>query len=435
MNINSSTIANNKTKHLIVVSYDAFSAKDWEYASALPNLSDLINRGSWSNKLRSVYPSLTYVVHSTIVSGCLPDRHGVYHNNPLQPFVDEKEQDWHWYRSDIKVPTIYDIARENGMDTASILWPVTAKAGIKYNLPEVAAVRGENQIIKVLRNGSPLFCLEMEIKFGKYRKGVDQPQLDDFSTMCACETIIKKKPELLLLHLIDVDDSKHKYGTESSETRAAIDRMDSRLGSIIKAVEDSGLSDSTAIVVLGDHGQLDVQKKVHLNNLLYEAGFIWLQDGKYRWDAYIQSAGGSAYIHIRDDDKVVEDKVLKILADAMEDSSYGIERILNRVEMDKMGVAKNNNWMIEAKEGYSLEESLSDSIIVNLELQGIRYATHGYSPYKNNYTSNLIVSGPGIRKNFFIGEMEMTDVAPTLATILGLTMENIDGKTVYQIFD
>lgn len=435
MNIDSSTTANDKTKHLITVSYDAFSAADWEYAATLPSLASLIKNGSWSNKLKSVYPSLTYVVHSTIVTGCLPDRHGVYHNNPLQPFVDEKDQDWHWYRSYIKAPTIYDIARENGMDTASIMWPVTAKAGIRYNLPEVAAVRGENQIIKVLRNGSPLFCLEMEVKFGKYRDGVNQPELDDFSTMCACETILKKKPELLLLHLIDVDDSKHKYGTASSETRAAIDRMDNRLGRIIKAVEDSGLSDSTAIVVLGDHGQLDVHKKVHLNNLLFDEGLIWLQDGKYQWDAYIQSAGGSAYLHIKEDVKEIEDRALKLLADALEENCCGIERILNRFEMDKMGAAKIADRMLEAKEGYSFEESLSDAIIMDLKLQDIRYATHGYSPNKNNYTSNIIVSGPGIRKNFYIGEMEMTDVAPTLAAILGLTMEDIDGKTAYQIFD
>lgn len=101
--------------HLIVISYDAFSEDHWEQAKRLPNLAKLIAGGMSTHKLRTFYPSLTYVVHSTISTGVYPARHGIYHNNPLQPFVEEKEQAWHWYRRDIKVPAIYDAAHEAGL--------------------------------------------------------------------------------------------------------------------------------------------------------------------------------------------------------------------------------------------------------------------------------------------------------------------------------
>lgn len=180
-------------KHLIVISYDAFSEDQWEMASRFPNLSKLIKNGAHSNQLKSVYPTLTYVVHTTIATGVYPDKHGIHHNNPFQPFVKEKEQSWFWFRNAIKVPTIYDAAREHNMSTAGILWPVSGKSSIQYNIPEIRAINNENQALKVLKSGSPLYCIEMELKYGRLRKGIEQPYLDDFTTKCAMETIKRKK--------------------------------------------------------------------------------------------------------------------------------------------------------------------------------------------------------------------------------------------------
>ena len=84
---------NKKTaKHVIFISYDAFSEDNWEKAKSLPNLSKLIKKGAYTNKLRSVYPTLTYVIHTTYVTGLYPDKHGISHNNPLQPFIPDKSK-------------------------------------------------------------------------------------------------------------------------------------------------------------------------------------------------------------------------------------------------------------------------------------------------------------------------------------------------------
>ncbi len=164
----------NKKKHLIVISYDAFSEDNWGLACKLPHMAELIKKGTYTTKLKSIFPTLTYVAHSTMVTGVYPNRHGIVQNNPFQPFIEEKNQRWFWYRDDIKVPTIYDQAKKQGLVTAGILWPVTGKAGITYNLPEVVAINKENQGLKILKNGSPLFCLRLALKYGKIRKGVGQ---------------------------------------------------------------------------------------------------------------------------------------------------------------------------------------------------------------------------------------------------------------------
>lgn len=422
-------------KYLVVISYDAFSEDNWDMASRQENLSKLLHNGTFSTKLKSVYPTLTYVVHSTMVTGVYPDKHSIFHNNPLQPFVGEKDQSWFWFRKDIKVPTIYDAVKEHKMTTAGILWPVTGKSSITYNIPEIRAIGSENQALKILKNGSPLYSIRMEMKYGQYRKGIEQPYLDDFTTMCAVDTIKNKKPNLLLVHLIDLDDAKHAYGTDSKEIEDVILRMDKRLGDIIKAVEDAGMKEETVFLIIGDHGQINIRYKVRLNRLLKEKGLIYEENGEMAWRAYIQGAGGAAYLHIKEGDEEAKRVTLEILHQAMDEDYYGIESIYTRNELNKFHIGQSVQYMLEAKSGYCFDDSLLEPVITDLKEQGIKYATHGFSPNKTNYKCNLVVSGNKIKSEYQIGDIKMVDIAPTMAKILGIDFNNCDGRVISEIFD
>lgn len=419
---------------MVVISYDAFSEDNWEKARSLPNLSGLIENGAWSTKLKSVYPTLTYVVHTTMVTGVYPDKHGIYHNNPFQPFIKEKEQSWFWFKKDVKVPAIYDAVKAGNMKAAGILWPVTGKASLRYNIPEIRAIKKENQALKILRNGSPLFSIRLEKEFGRFRKGIEQPYLDNFTTMCAADTIKRKKPNLLLMHLIDLDDAKHEYGTDSPEVEKVLVRMDKRLGDVIKAVEEAGLKKDTVFLVVGDHGQINVRYKVKLNMLLKEKGLIYEENGEMKWRAYLQSAGGSAYLHLKENDTEALELALNILNKAITEDSYGIERLYTRKELDGFHAAASVSCMLEAKAGYCFEDSLEGPVISDLKEQGIKYATHGFSPDKPDYKCNLVISGDCIKKGYQLGEIRMVDLAPTMADILGIGFDHCDGRALNEIF-
>lgn len=423
-----------KAKHVVVISYDAFSEDNWEKASKLPSLSKLIKNGAYTTKLKSVYPTLTYVVHTTLVTGVYPDKHGIYHNNPFQPFIPENEQSWFWFKKDVKVPAIFDALKEHQMKSAGILWPVTGKASINYNIPEIRAINKENQALKILRNGSPLYSIEMEIKFGKLRDGIKQPYLDNFTTMCAADTIKRKKPNLLLMHLIDLDDAKHEHGTDSPEVDKVLFRMDKRLGDVIEAVQNAGIMDDTVFLVVGDHGQINVKYIVRLNKLFKEKGLIYEENGEMKWRASLQSAGGSAYLHLRGNDTEAEQLALDILKKAMTEEYYGIESIYTRKELDAFHAAPAASYMLEAKPGFCFSDSLDGPVVNALQEQGIKNATHGYSPDKADYKCNLVISGDCIKKEYQLGEIQMTDIAPTIANILGIDFHNCDGRSLNEVF-
>lgn len=236
------------------------------------------------------------------------------------------------------------------MSTAGILWPVSGKSSIQYNIPEIRAIKNENQALKILKSGSPLYCVDMELKYGRIRKGIEQPYLDDFTTKCAIDTIKRKKPNLLMMHLIDLDDAKHAYGTDSDEVKQVITRMDKRLGDIMQAVDEAGMKDDTIFLILGDHGQFNVRYRVHLNNLLQEKGLIYEENGEMKWRAYFQCGGGAAYLHIRQGDEEAEQIALAVIGDHMRDESSGIEKLYARDELDFFMWAKPQSICLRLRE-------------------------------------------------------------------------------------
>lgn len=422
-------------EHVIVISYDAFSADNWEEAQALSNMAGLIAAGAAGNKLKSVCPSLTYVAHATMVTGVYPDRHGIAHNNPLQPFVNDKQQSWYWFRNAVKAPVIYDALKAAGMKTAGILWPVSGDSSIRYNMPEIVAINNENQALKVLRHGSPLYCIANALRFGHILKDKGQPYLDDFSTRCAVDTIKRKKPNLMLLHLIELDDAKHRYGTDAPGVSDAIARADKRIGDIVGAVKEAGIADKTVFIILGDHGQKNVRYRVYLNNFLEQNGLISRANGEKIWRAYFQSTGGAAYLHIKPGDEEAEQLCAALVRQLIAEGTYGIEALYDRAALDKYHIHPSAGYMVGARAGYEFADELGDINIEDLSEKGIARGNHGYFPDIDDYNCNIVISGAGIKSGVRLDHMELTDIAPTIAKILGVAFEDCDGRSPDGIFE
>lgn len=73
---------NKLTKHLFVISFDCLSALDFPFLEKLPNFNQLLNNGSYCRTVETIYPSVTYPCHATIVTGNFPNRHGMQFDGP-----------------------------------------------------------------------------------------------------------------------------------------------------------------------------------------------------------------------------------------------------------------------------------------------------------------------------------------------------------------
>nr|WP_234288480.1 alkaline phosphatase family protein [Listeria ivanovii] len=420
-------------KHLFVISLDALGALDLKDTSELPVLHELIHSGTHIEEIETIYPSLTYPAHTTIVTGHYPNTHGIVNNTKIQPQKDSP--DWYWYKKAIQVPTLYDLASEKGMTTAAFLWPVAAKSGIDYNIAEIFPNRfWLTQMMVSLNGSSPLFLIDMNRKFGHLRKGINQPALDTFLTASVVDTIKTKKPDLLLTHLVDMDSMRHAHGVHSLEAKAALKRHDNRLGQIIQATKEAGIYENTVFAVLGDHYQLDVTHAIRLNVLFAEEGWLQVVDSRITdWQVYAKSCDGSCYIYTKDEKLIPA--IMKLLQ-----KMKGIEAIITNEEISRRGADHNAALMVEGKLGYYFMDDIygpAKEVVTKdmLGKPGYYSAVHGYSPEKENYQTTFVFNGPGIKAGAKIANARLIDAGPTFAKILGLQFPNTAGSTLSDIFE
>ena len=408
-----------KNKYVIVISFDAVSEEDLEFLSKQPNFSKLIKNGALIKNVESVYPSLTYPAHATIVTGKYPKNHGVI-NNTVLDFKNDNP-DWYWYRKYIKGDTIFDLAEKSGMKTCSILWPVTARSKITYNMPEIFCTkRYDNQILKSALAGSKIYQVNMNKKFGYLRQGMEEPYLDNFATEVAKKTIRELKPNLILLHLIDSDSQKHKYGIENKEVIESLKRHDERLGEIIESLKLAGIYEDSTIIALGDHSQINVNNVIKLNSILMKNDLINVNGNKIKsYKAIAKSCDGSSYIYLKNKNDVeTRKKVRDILNELKNKYSNVIEEVYNNEEIKNLGADINASFMIEAKRGYYfIDDFLGEAIEVIDESSKIKHklrASHGYLPSRDNYKTFFIAYGKTIKKGVVLEKGKLINHGPTI---------------------
>ena len=421
-----------KNKYVIVISFDAVSEEDLEFLSKQPNFSKLIKNGALIKNVESVYPSLTYPAHATIVTGKYPKNHGVI-NNTVLDFKNDNP-DWYWYRKYIKGDTIFDLAEKSGMKTCSILWPVTARSKITYNMPEIFCTkRYDNQILKSALAGSKIYQVNMNKKFGYLRQGMEEPYLDNFATEVAKKTIRELKPNLILLHLIDSDSQKHKYGIENKEVIESLKRHDERLGEIIESLKLAGIYEDSTIIALGDHSQINVNNVIKLNSILMNIDLINVNCNKIKsYKDIDKSCDGSSYIYLKNKNDVeTRKKVRDILNELKNKYSNVIEEVYNNEEIKNLGADINASFMIEAKRGYYfIDDFLGEAIEVIDESSKIKHklrASHGYLPSRDNYKTFFIAYGKTIKKGVVLEKGKLINHGPTIAKILEIDLRDCDG--------
>lgn len=421
-----------KNKYVIVISFDAVSEEDLEFLSKQPNFSKLIKNGALIKNVESVYPSLTYPAHVTIVTGKYPKNHGVI-NNTVLDFKNDNP-DWYWHRKYIKGDTIFDLAEKSGMKTCSILWPVTARSKITYNMPEIFCTkRYDNQILKSALAGSKIYQVNMNKRFGYLRQGMEEPYLDNFATEVAKKTIRELKPNLILLHLIDSDSQKHKYGIENKEVIESLKRHDERLGEIIESLKLAGIYEDSTIIALGDHSQINVNNVIKLNSILMKNDLINVNGNKIKsYKAIAKSCDGSSYIYLKNKNDVeTRKKVRDILNELKNKYSNVIEEVYNNEEIKNLGADINASFMIEAKRGYYfIDDFLGEAIEVIDESSKIKHklrASHGYLPSRDNYKTFFIAYGKTIKKGVVLEKGKLINHGPTIAKILDIDLRDCDG--------
>ncbi len=426
-----------KPNRVMVISFDAVGREDLPVLQSLPNFRCFLENAALCDHVNSVYPSLTYPAHTSIVTGRMPKNHGIVNNTKLQP--GRERPDWLYKRKYIRSTTLYDEAKKKGLRTAALLWPVTGGSKIDYAVPEIMVTRRwQNQIFLNAVNGPLCYQLEVNGKFGHLRDGIRQPALDHFIQAAALYTIEKYRPELFLLHLTDVDAARHRYGVRHKEVEAALKRHDRRLGEILKKLADTGKMEETCIFLLGDHYQKNAGKIAYPNYFLHQEGLLRVKNGRiFDWMAAAKSCDGSCYVYLHKKlrtDLGLQRRVRELMEDLQKREDYGIGQIYSAKEAATLGADPDCFMMAEAKEGWVFLDGFGQPArhVEEEKAHWIR-GTHGYLPHGEAYQTFFAAKGCGIRAGRVEREVALWDEGATIAGLMGLDLGNTDGQIIREI--
>ncbi len=425
---------------LLIVSVDGMRGEYYsnpeKYGLKIPVLRSLMARGSHADGVLGVFPTVTYPSHTTLITGCPIGRHGILANGVFDPPSGPSTGRWYWDYSSIKVPTILDAAKQAGWTTAAIGWPVTVGAPADWLFPEAwVPEKFDDRLIAMSEASKPRDLLAAVLTRFDLGPSVCN---DEILTRVARYIVETYKPRLTLLHLVDADHEQHGHGPGSPECITALEKIDTCIGELLESYRKAGMLDRTLVAIVSDHGFLAINKQFNVNVVLRKAGLIrFATEGDKRaseWDAAGWTSGGSCAIVLRNpDDKSLQEKILAALAPYATGTGAPIRRILERDEVAKLGSNPQAFIMLDPADGFTFGSRLAGEPVAEFGKAGTTHGMHGQLPDRPGLEAALIVAGPGVRPGVSLKQVRMIDIAPTLATAMGLALPQAVGHPIDEL--
>jgi predicted AlkP superfamily pyrophosphatase or phosphodiesterase len=395
-----------------------------------PNLQRIARDGAFATGVRNALPTVTYPNHTTLVTGVWPSVHGIASNTTFDP-LRKNEEGWYWYSPDIKVPTLWDAVHARGAVTASLGWPVTVdNRAIDNDIPEYWRARNAEDIKLVHSLSTPGLPEAVEALAHVTLADVfdTTPAADEAKARMAAAIIALKHPAFFTVHLSSLDHMEHLHGPGSPEAYEALSRIDAAVGALVAAARRE--QPCLTVVIVSDHGFAPVSHDVNLGAAFVEAGLIRLDAaGKpVSWDAAPWISGGSAAVVLaRPDDAALRDKVAALLDRLRSDPASGINRVVSRPEIAAMGGGQGADFFVDASIGYEFGGKLAGPLVT----PGSQKGTHGYFPEHPEMQATFLIAGPRVSAHGSLGEMDMRDIAPTVARLLDVALPSASGRAVF----
>ncbi len=378
-------IQNNKqaledNPYVIMISLDGFR-HDYIKKYSPPFLSSLEERGIRASKLYSIFPSKTFPNHYSLATGLYADKHGIVANKFYDPkrretyrLGDSKTtRDGTWYKGS----PLWLSVRDQGLLSASYFW-VGSDANIRgqhpnYYLPYEQSKPGEERVKQIV-------------------KWLKMPKT--------------KRPHLLQLYFHYVDSAGHHFGTDSSEVKRAIMKVDKLISTLHKKV--SKLNIPINFVIVSDHGMINIKPE----------GSLFL--GKYHNRSEVKFEGrGTISIGYVKDKKNIE-KIRTKLEKISGMTVFTQETLPKRFHYNS---PRTGDLILLADSGFYIYPNKSEG-------DKATGGTHGYDPIKTDEMGGLFLAfGPNIKASGEVPAFENIHVYPFIMNLLGLEVKRaIDGK-------
>lgn len=406
-----------------------------EGRSTMPVLSQLAREGIAGEALVPVRPDTPFPVHATLVTGQPPAVHGIVADRLIGERGVQSVRFWHASR--LTAPTLWDRARERGLEVVALDWPSTVGAGIAWLLPALDPVRENDTWLALERQtASPrLFAAVMDLApkeaSAPGSRWPDPTERDALVAEVACRlAAVPDPPRLWMLRLVGPDPVLRERGPRHPDVDRAFGRADAELGRILDCFAGADLLATSAVVVVGDRALEPVHTALEPNRWLAEAGLVDVSgDGRdiVAWRALSRSNGGSAFVYARDAAAAIEAKEV-LSASAALTRSF---RVVPATELQAFRSDPQAWFGLEAARGFAFGDAVDRPPIH----AAADRAAAGHLTPDRVAPAGFAAWGQGLRRGVTAPEVYVEDVGPTVAALLGLGLGEVDGRLMIGLIE
>ncbi len=368
---------------LLVISIDGLDARflsDPAIRAKAPNIRKLMREGA-SATVIGVAPSETWPADTSLVTGVSPWQHGIVAN-------DQSDK--------LRTPALWDAAANSGLKVAAIYWPVTAEANVAFNFPEFRETRRGStvELADVAQKSTPAGIVE---RIAKMFPSFDKPLWDDSSSADAATYLLTtEKPDLILVHMTEVDAEQHETTARSIYARDILATDDELIGQMLAKI-----TPGTIVAVVSDHGFENNNHVVRPRVMLRQAGI----------SGRVEVADG--IIGTADPDVAAQLRKMVGLG-----RKTGIAREVPMAEV-RARAPSLSRWV--AAFDTMPDYVASDEDHGQAVGPGTHLGVHLFWPTRPGYRAIFVMAGAGIHP-VKLGEIDMLQIAPTLADVLDVKL-------------
>lgn len=345
----------------------------WDYPlrDRLGAFAAMARDGLHARRMTPPFPSLTFVSHSAIATGCYPDKTGIVANSFLDPvrrrrFSEAGEASW------LKVPPLWVIAARAGLKTAVDAWPCSGGAyrGVRPTYYKPYGKGGSD-------GGTVAWILRL----------LARPE--------------SQRPRLIMAWTHGADHAGHAEGPDGAAVYEAMRRADALLARLRKGIKGLGAGAGVDLIVLSDHGMARVDRAVDVAKTIPKTGFF----------PYIATSGPVCNIYVRGDAqrKAVAAALASLPKSVTVYTKADCPETLHYGDSPRAG-----DFILLAAEGttfLSFHRRTSDTVPEGM---------HGYLPALPDMGGIFYAEGPDIPRGREIPDVRAVDVAPSICALLGI---------------
>jgi predicted AlkP superfamily pyrophosphatase or phosphodiesterase len=369
---------------LVLISIDGFHP-DYLDRGLTPTLQELADNGARARWMTPSFPSKTFPNHYTLVTGLVPDRHGIVDNTMYDERIgrftirDAKAVgDHRWWDGE----PVWVTAHRAGLRSAVMFWPGSEA--------EIGGVRPDEWYV--------------------YDVGVSANERVD-RVLGWLDRSTSRRPHLILTYFEDVDVTGHLHGPDSPQLNDALVRVDAALARLMDGLRRRGLDEAINLVLVSDHGMATraPERTVYLEDIVDPAKI------------QLVTLGEITAFHARPGH---EDAVASaVLADHEGIRCHRREhlppawRFGRHARVPAFVCVLDEGGSIQRREQFSPWQKMADS-----NLGG-----HGYDPTLPSMRALFVAHGPAFEPGLLVEPFQNIHVQPLLLHLLGIEGPDTDG--------